>query len=78
MKCGYKESGAGPSAQTQFYSLNMKSGKISQCEQTDGNKKKENIMCIFIAANGHKKRPRFVIRKKRGSMASVWKGNTRK
>lgn len=45
-ECGYKESGAGPSAQTQFYSLNMKSGKISHCEQTDGNKKKENIMCF--------------------------------
>lgn len=41
-----KTSGARLSAQTQFYSLNMKSGKTSHCEQTDGNKKKENIMCF--------------------------------
>ena len=47
----------------QFYSLNMKSGKISHREQTDSNKKKENIMC-FSSQRTNTKRLRFVNRKK--------------
>lgn len=61
-KWGYKESGAHLSGQ--FYSLNMKSGKISHCEQTQGNRKKENMMC-FSSQQMITQMPRFVNRKKR-------------
>lgn len=48
----------------QFYSLNKKSGKISHCVQTDGNKKKENIMC-FLSQRMTTERITCLIRKKR-------------
>ncbi len=44
-KCGYKESEL-IYQRKQFYSLNMKSGETSDCEQTGGNKNKENVMCF--------------------------------